>query len=204
MVVSVWLLRWNIQIYLQLQFPVMVFHQTKRLSLRKVFAFQYKHTTVSKTCGLMQFPRWDSIKHWHRMTCNTSPFQPLDCVLLVWRQAFLSLAWEDNRLSYVSHVFWLFFKVLHYSSYCLFLCFLHCEIIIFTYQKFQITIFVTFWYLLFCYVLKQAKLWVGNVFGRVCLSICLSICMSICSDYNFRTASHRDFIFGMHIHFYHI
>ena len=57
---------------------------------------------------------------------------------------------------------------------------------------------------------------VGNVFGRVCLSVCpsvclsvclsvrLSVCLSVCSDYNFWTASHRNFIFGMEVHLDHI
>ena len=35
-------------------------------------------------------------------------------------------------------------------------------------------------------------MWVGNVFGHVCLCVCmcvcLSICVSICADYNFGTA----------------
>ena len=47
---------------------------------------------------------------------------------------------------------------------------------------------------------------VGNVFSHVCvyLSVCLSVCLSICSGYNFWTASHRDFIFGMQVPIYHI
>ena len=51
-------------------------------------------------------------------------------------------------------------------------------------------------------------MWVGNIFDRICLSVCLSIhlsvCLSVCSDYNFLTASHRNFIFGMEVHCDHI
>ena len=29
------------------------------------------------------------------------------------------------------------------------------------------------------------RMWVGNVFGHVCLSVCLCVCVSVCSGYNF-------------------
>ena len=47
----------------------------------------------------------------------------------------------------------------------------------------------------------DSRMRVGYVFSRVCLCVYLSVCMclcvceSACSDYNFRTSSHRNFIF---------
>ena len=45
---------------------------------------------------------------------------------------------------------------------------------------------------------------IGNVSSRDCLAVCLCVCVYICSGYNFLTSSHRNFIFGIQIHLYHI
>ena len=64
------------------------------------------------------------------------------------------------------------------------------------------------WFLLHNY---HPRMRVGNVFSHVCVSVCLSVCsvclsvcvsvcVSVCWGYNFWTAWHRNFIFGMQVH----